>query len=295
MATVNPQIKTLALRPPKAPNQPIAPVDYNQRFQDQFSNALRLYFNEIDNFAQSLATNTGGSLLKFPNGAFHQDGYTTLTTAIPNSSSTADIVVASTAGFGEILPGTILIESELITYTGKTATTFTGITRSAYGSSGSSHAAGVYVSEAQAVPSSTSSLAVPFDTTDTSNGVSLDPLDTSKIVFGVAGYYNVQFSIQLINATSSIDNATLWFRKNTVDIDYSAGIVSIPSKHAGGIGATIISWNLVVDVDAGDNIQLMMASNSGNTVAATYPPGTAPVHPASPSVILTATFVSALY
>jgi hypothetical protein len=80
-----------------------------------------------------------------------------------------------------------------------------------------------------------------------------------------------------------------------VDIPYTSGIVSVPSKHAGGLGAAIVSWNLVVSINAKDNIQLMMASNTGNTVAATYPPGTAPVHPASPSVILTATFVSALY
>ena len=236
---------------------------------------------------------TYGAFIQFPNGAFHQNGYTTLTNAIPNSSSTANIVVGSTTGFAS--SGTILIESELIGYTGTTATSFTGITRSIYGSSGSSHAAGVYVSEAQGVASASTALEVPFDTTDTSNQVALDPLDNTKIVFAIAGYYNIQFSIQLINATSSIDNVTLWFRKNTVDIDYSAGIISIPSKHAGGIGAAIISWNLVVAVNAGDNIQLMMASNSGNTVAATYPPGTSPVHPASPSVILTATFVSALY
>ena len=63
---VNPQIKAIELRPPKAPNQPIAPVDYDQRFQDQFSNALRLYFNEIDNFAFSLTSGTGGGGLRFP-------------------------------------------------------------------------------------------------------------------------------------------------------------------------------------------------------------------------------------
>jgi len=290
---INPQIKTLDLRPPKAPNLPIAPIEYRQLYQDQLLNALRLYFNQIDNFAQPFSSNTGGAFLKFPNGAFHQDGYTTLTNAIPNSSSTATIVVGSTAGFASA--GTILIGQELIRYTGKTATTFTGITRSVYGSSGSSHAAGVYVSEAQAVPSATTALAIPFDTTDASNQVALDPLDNTKVVFTTAGYYNIQFSIQLINATSSIDNVTLWFRKNTVDIPFTGGVVSIPSKHAGGIGAAIISWNLIVAVTAGDNIQLMMASDSGNTVAGTYPPGTAPVHPASPSVILTATFVSALY
>ena len=283
----------LIIRSTKAPNLPIPTIAYSQTVQESFSNALRLYFNTIDAFTTLLGTTAGGAALRFPNGAFSQDGYTTLTNAIPNSSSTATIVVASTAGFASA--GTILIGSELINYTGKTPTTFTGITRSVYGSSGSSHAAGVYASEAQGVPSPTTALAIPYDTTDTSNQVALDPLDNTKIVFDVAGYYNIQFSIQLINATSSIDNVTLWFRKNTVDIAQTGGVVTIPSKHAGGIGAAIISWNLVVAVNPGDNIQLMMHSNSGNTVAATYPPGTAPVHPASPSVILTATFVSALY
>jgi hypothetical protein len=281
------------LRPPKAPNLLVAPIVYDQRYVDQLTNALRLYFNQIDNGLASLLSPSGGGLLQFPNGAFSQDGFTTLTNAIPNSSSTATIVVGSTTGFASA--GTILIGQELIGYTGKTATSFTGITRSIYGSSGSSHAAGVYVTEAQGVASASTALAIPYDTTDTSNQVALDPLDNTKVVFAVAGYYNVQFSIQLINATSSIDNVTLWFRKNTVDIAQTAGTVSIPSKHAGGIGAAIVSWNLVVALNAGDNIQLMMHSNSGNTVAGTYPPGTAPVHPASPAVILTATFVSALY
>lgn len=289
---VNPQIKTLDLRPPKAPNLPIAPVDYRQRYLDQVLNALRLYFNEIDNFAQPFSSNTGGSFLKFPNGAFHQDGYTTLLANMTNNSTTP-IQVTSTTGF--LNAGTLLIEQELINYTGKTATTFTGITRGVYGSTNVAHNAGVYVSEAQAVPSATTSLPLVMTNTDTSNQVSIDPLDNTKIVFAVAGYYNIQFSVQLLSFDNQIDNVTLWFRQNTNDIPNTAGIVSVPAIHAGGPGAAIVSWNLVVAVDAGDNIQLIMASESGNTVAATYPPGTSPTHPASPSVILTATFVSALY
>ena len=39
--------------PTKAPNLPIAPVDYTQQYQDQLNNALRLYFNQLDNFSQS--------------------------------------------------------------------------------------------------------------------------------------------------------------------------------------------------------------------------------------------------
>jgi hypothetical protein len=47
-------------------------------------------------------------------------------------------------------------------------------------------------------------------------------------------------------------------------------------------------------MNANDYIQLYFASDSGNTLAVTYPPGTSPAHPTSPSVILTATFTSAL-
>lgn len=59
--------KIAPLIPPKAPNLPIAPVDYAQLYQDQVLNALRLYFNQLDNMAQGLLTGpAGGSYLKFP-------------------------------------------------------------------------------------------------------------------------------------------------------------------------------------------------------------------------------------
>lgn len=285
-------VRSTPLIPPKAPNLPIGPVDYTQQFMDQYSNVLRLYFNQIDNGMASLLGPAGGSLLEFPNGAFHQDGYTTLSANITNTSTTP-IQVASTSGF--LTSGAIIIEDEVIKYTNTTATTFTGITRGAYGSTSKAHTAGVYVSEAQPVPSNTTALTVTFTVTDVSNQVSIDSTDKTKVVFAVAGYYNIQFSLQLLSFDSQIDDVTLWFRQNGSDVDNSAGVISIPAIHAGRPGAAIVSWNLVLPINAGDNIQLLMASKSGNTLAATYPPGTAPVHPASPSIILTATFVSALY
>ena len=94
-------LKKQTLIPSKAPNLPIAPVEYNQVYQDQLLNALRLYFNQIDNFGYAL-TNTqggGGALLTFPYFCGLQDGYTQLTAAISSPTSTAPIQVASTAGF----------------------------------------------------------------------------------------------------------------------------------------------------------------------------------------------------
>lgn len=58
--------KTGALIPPKAPNLPIGPVNYDQQYQDQLTNVLRLYFNELDNFASGVGGTEGGSYLKFP-------------------------------------------------------------------------------------------------------------------------------------------------------------------------------------------------------------------------------------
>ena len=284
--------KTISFLNPVAPNLPLATALYERQYQDQFANILRLYFNQLDNAFGSLLGPDGGKFLKFPNGAFHQDGATTLTSGITNVSTTP-IPVVSTDQFESA--GHILIGAELIAYTGKTATTFTGITRGVYGTTNTSHSTSAAVTEALGVASSTTSIAIPFDSTDASNGVSIDTITNSKIVFASAGYYNIQFSAQLLNFTTSDDNVTFWWKQNGTDIAYSAGIQAVPSKHGSTPGAAIVSWNIVLPVIAGDYVQLYYASESGNTVTATYPAGTAPVHPVSPSVILTATFVSALY
>jgi hypothetical protein len=54
------------IRPPKAPNLLVAPIVYDQRYIDQLNNALRLYFNQIDNGMGFLLSDTGGSSLSLP-------------------------------------------------------------------------------------------------------------------------------------------------------------------------------------------------------------------------------------
>jgi hypothetical protein len=54
------------LRPPKAPNLLVAPIVYDQRYVDQLTNALRLYFNQIDNGMGFLLSGTGGASLSLP-------------------------------------------------------------------------------------------------------------------------------------------------------------------------------------------------------------------------------------
>ena len=63
--------RSAPLRPSKAPNLPNAPREgYSFGYFDQYSNVLRLYFNQVDNFGASLLNGSGGGSITFPYGAF---------------------------------------------------------------------------------------------------------------------------------------------------------------------------------------------------------------------------------
>ena len=60
--------RKLTLRSTVSPNQPTAPVEYDQRYQDGFSNALRLYFAQVDNFTSGVAQVVTADGIVFPDG-----------------------------------------------------------------------------------------------------------------------------------------------------------------------------------------------------------------------------------
>lgn len=275
---------------PAAPNLPLAPGEWERRYQDQFANVLRLYFNLLSGTLQELSNTNGGYHLSFPHGSFFQDGVTTLSADITNVSTTP-ISVASTNSFPS--SGYILIGSEIIQYTTKTATTFDGtITRGVLGTTNVAHTAGAAISEVQGTGSPTTIGSVLFNNTTFSSGVRASP-DFARIEFDYPGVYNIQFSAQLLNFTTSEDNVTIWFSKNGADIPNSASVEQVNSKHGGNPGATIMTVNIFEEFKGGDYFTLKWASDTGNTVIGTYPAGTSPVHPVSPAIILTVAFVSA--
>jgi hypothetical protein len=71
--------KVIPVRSSKAPNLPVAPATYSSRYVDQLLNVLRLYFAQVDNFAQAFTGNVGGAYLNYPYGAF--SSYVTQTAA----------------------------------------------------------------------------------------------------------------------------------------------------------------------------------------------------------------------
>jgi hypothetical protein len=53
-------LKNTTILPPKAPNLPVAPTVITQQYVERLTNAMRLYFNQVDNFAQSIALPDAG-------------------------------------------------------------------------------------------------------------------------------------------------------------------------------------------------------------------------------------------
>jgi len=79
-----------------SPNLPLAPTDYDSRYQEQLNNVLRLYFNRLDAILEQLKIGSGsidGSGVQFPYGAFQDSTDQTAastTVAYPVTFNTTD-------------------------------------------------------------------------------------------------------------------------------------------------------------------------------------------------------------
>jgi hypothetical protein len=143
-----------------------------------------------------------------------------------------------------------------------------------------------YDTTSQTIASTTTAYVIGINTTLEYNGVTI--VGGSKITFANAGVYNVQFSVQLASSDTSIHDASIWLRKNGVDVPYSTGMVSVPNSHGGIDGKIISAWNYVLTVAAGDYIEFWWQAESTNVYIAAVPAGTTPTTPTTPSIIVTA-------
>jgi hypothetical protein len=79
-------------RPVVQPRLPAAPTEYDPQFIEQYTNILRLYFNQLDNLTGVLLGESGGRFIQFPYGAFssNQDQTATANTATLMTLNTTD-------------------------------------------------------------------------------------------------------------------------------------------------------------------------------------------------------------
>ena len=130
-----------------------------------------------------------------------------------------------------------------------------------------------------------------LNTTDFANGVSIS---SSKITVATAGIYNLQFSAQFQNTDTAFQDVYIWLKQSGVDIPGSTGFVSIPNRHAGTDGHTIVGWNYFLSMTAGQYIEIYWSvPNVAVTIQHLAASGT-PTKPSTQSVVATMSFVSAL-
>jgi len=114
----------------------------------------------------------------------------------------------------------------------------------------------------------------------------------SKIKCEIAGVYNVQFSIQMVNTDSSVHDIDVWMRKNGSDVADSNSQFSVPSKHGAIDGHLIGALNLFIELAADEYVELMWSTADATTTIQYLGAQTGPVRPATPSVILTVSLAS---
>lgn len=146
-----------------------------------------------------------------------------------------------------------------------------------------------YLTTQQTIPVINTAYAIPFNNTAISNQVAIGTT-TSHIVTSVDGYYNFQFSAQLAKTSGSAMSAWIWPRVNGVDIVDSNTKLQLTGSSSSEM---VAAWNFVLPMNAGDYFELYWASDHVDVILKAAASNA--FSPAIPPVILTVTFVSALY
>lgn len=288
------------------PALPIAPGEYNQGEREKFSNVLRLYFNRIASFVRNLIGTAGGRFLDFPNGLFsdnrdyelgsssvaapirfdttyYSNGLSLISDNISKNDFGSNLFATvddGAGGSGNVLTITVAIISVDI-YVGMEVT-MAGLP------------AGTYIIQKNAVDQfliSTSALI--------SSSTLVSFTGYSKIQTAYAGRYNFQFSIQLVNFTNTPHTVSIWWRKNGTDVADSNSEFGLPVRKGSGDPSHVIaSMNFFIDLERDDYIQIIWRTQDVDVYIEHFPAVSAgagtPAIPATPSVILTGSFVSRL-
>ena len=257
-------------------------------------------FNNLTGSNVNASMFTGsGRQINFPHGAFsdNQDQFVFATdTAYPirfdttdfsygvsissrTASFTATIDDGTPPGAGTVMTVSAVASGSLIPgmlVTGGSTSANTYIVKQLTGTTGSTGTYQVSVSQERTSASLTGAI-------------------QSKIAFTYPGIYNIQFSIQFANPDPAISTVDVWAALGGTYIPATNTRFDIISSHGGSDGHICAALNFFISVDDvnADFFELYWWSNDVDTYMEYKPAGTAPTRPTTPSIILTASFVSA--
>jgi hypothetical protein len=125
---------------------------------------------------------------------------------------------------------------------------------------------------------------IQYNSTYITNGIGI--VNNSEITVSNGGLYNIQFSAQVDRvAGSGVVTIDIWFRKNGLNIANSATKVTLSGN--ANQAKTVASWNFFVELNAGDNVELIWNTPTTNIKLVALPEDLIIPHPEVPSVILT--------
>ena len=293
----------MALERFRASPLPIPPSEYSPEHFRQLIRVLELYFSQLDSLTPNQAQSYRAD--NFYGGTFSGDlegGDVTadsVTTYLLNAYQAYIFSLTADATTVSVLKSDAIFNRR---YVGTQAMIGEVYSDYFYGS-------GKYLSTPynqlisntdQAAGSLGTAYAITYDTTDFPNGITVT--SGSRITFADTGVYNITYSIQFENDNNSTETVDIWLRYEGTDIAGTNSRFSLPPRKSSGDPSTLIAVTpIMVDVEAdGDYIEIMWhPSDLGVTIehynAVTASPGVTPAIPATPSVIVGVTFISAQF
>ncbi len=103
---------------------------------------------------------------------------------------------------------------------------------------------------------------IPFDTVGISSGITVandGGGSPTRVTFANAGTYEIAVHGQFANADSVSHTASVWFRLNGTDIQYSATLVNVPKLADGG--TTFYQVQGILQVTAAQYVEIVVAAS----------------------------------
>jgi hypothetical protein len=152
----------------------------------------------------------------------------------------------------------------------------------------------------QTAPNVATANILTFTDTDFPDGIYLT--SSSRIVLSRTGIYNFTYSLQFKNTVNDAESIDVWLRYNGTDIPNSNTRFAVPARKSTGDPSYVVAVTpIMVDVEVdGHYVEIAWrVSNVGVTLealpAVTASPGVTPAIPATPSAIVSVTFISAQF
>lgn len=309
----------MALEKFKAAPLPNPPAQYDPQYVRQLIRVIELYFSQLDSFSPNQAQSYRAD--NFYGGDFDGTNFTAVNVTTTNLTATTGTITDLTSTNATTTNLTAVNGQVDLLNVGRTDIEYADINAlqahsaevtnimgdNFYG--GYFYGDGRYLNTPynqiisnsdQTAASVANAYAITYSTTDFPDGISV--VSNSRITFAQPGIYNIVYSIQFKNTNNDLETIDVWLRQNGTDVANTNTRFSIPARKSTGDPSYLVAVTpIMVDITTANHyVEIMWrVSNTAVTIeqlpAVTASPGVTPAIPATPSVILGITFISAQF